>query len=155
MSPQTAPPKGSLFTLVAFVRNPLTIKVIFAMIIIHHFLQFDASSFATSVRPTIKIDNLIKNTFLGSYCSRFKVMELIMNICVLFQYKIFRNRYQYFFRYQIFSKPIPILFSIPKISETNTDTFFDTKKFRNRYQYHQNNWKSFETEKFRNRNVTL
>ena len=41
-----------LFTLVAFVRNPLTIKVIFAMINIHHILQFDASSFAASVRPT-------------------------------------------------------------------------------------------------------
>ena len=65
MSPQTAPPKGSLFTLVAFVRNPLTIKVIFAMIIIHHFLQFDASSFAASGQ--LKIDNIIKNTFLGSY----------------------------------------------------------------------------------------
>ena len=122
MSPQTAPPKGSLFTLVAFVRNPLTIKVIFAMINIHHFLHFDASSFATSVRPTIKIDSLIKNTFPCSYCSRFKVMEKIMNICVLFQYKNLRNRYQYFFRYQFFSKPIPILFSIPKKFKTDTDT---------------------------------
>jgi len=168
MSPQTAPPKGSLFTLVAFVRNPLMIKVIFAMINIHHFLHFDASSFATSVRPTIKLDSLIKNTFPCSYCSRFKVMEKIMNICVLFQYKNFRNRYQYFFRYQFFSKPIPILFSVPNFFETDTDTFFETKFFRNRYRYffrYQNfskpipipskNWKSFETEKFRNRNVTL
>ena len=71
MSPQTAPPKGSIFTLVAFVRNPLTIKVIFAMIIIHHFLQFDASSFAASVRPTK--NNLIKNTFLNSWLILFKV----------------------------------------------------------------------------------
>ena len=63
MSPQTAPPKGSIFTLVAFVRNPLTIKVIFAMIIIHHFLQFDAPSFAASVRPTK--NNLIKTLFLA------------------------------------------------------------------------------------------
>ena len=54
MSPQTTPPKGSIFTLVAFVRNPLTIKVIFAMIIIHHFLQFDASSFAAFVQLTQK-----------------------------------------------------------------------------------------------------
>ena len=74
-----------------------------------------------------------------------------MNICVLFQYKIFRNRYRYFFRYQFFSKPIPILFSIPHFFETNTDTFFDTKNFRNRYRYHQKNGKvskprSFETE---------
>ena len=71
----------------------------------------------------------------------------------------FRNRYRYFFRYQkiskpipilfpipkkietdtdtfsdnnIFSKPIPILFSIPKISETDTDTIKKMEKFRNR-----------------------
>ena len=30
----------------------------------------------------------------------------------------------------------PILFSIPKIFETDTDTFFDTKIFQNRYRYH-------------------
>ena len=47
----------------------------------------------------------------------------------------FRNRYRYFYRYQNFSKPIPILLSIPKIFETDTDTFFDTKIFRNRYRY--------------------
>ena len=45
-------------------------------------------------------------------------------------------------QYQFFSKPIPILFSIPKIFETDTDTI-------------KNKWKSFETEKFRNWNVTL
>ena len=69
--------------------------------------------------------------------------------------KFFETDTDTFFRYQFFSKPIPILFSIPKIFETNTDTFFDTKNFRNQYRYHQNNWKSFETEKFRNQNVTL
>ena len=58
-----------------------------------------------------------------------------MNICVLFQYKIFRNRYRYFLWEQNFSKPIPILFSIPKFFETDTDTFFDTNFFRNRYRY--------------------
>ena len=67
-SPQTAPPKGSLFTLVAFVINPLTIKVIFAMINIHHFLQFDASSFATSVRPTI---NITTSCGCGCKCQDF------------------------------------------------------------------------------------
>jgi len=72
-----------------------------------------------------------------------------------FDTKILRNRYQYFFRYQNFSKPIPILFSIPIFFETDTDTFFETKNFRNRYRYHPNNWNSFETDKFRNQNVTL
>ena len=37
-----------------------------------------------------------------------------------FDTKNVRNRYRYFFRYQIFPKPIPILFSIPKFSETDT-----------------------------------
>ena len=98
-----------------------------------------------------------------------------MNICVLFQYKIFRNRYRYFLWEQNFSKPIPILFLIPKFYETDTDTFFDTKVFRNRYRYffrYQNFSKPipilfsipkfFETdtdtikklEKFRNREVS-
>ena len=49
-----------------------------------------------------------------------------------FDTKNFRNRYRYFFRYQIFPKPIPILFSIPKFSETDTDTIKKIKKFRNR-----------------------
>ena len=49
--------------------------------------------------------------------------------------KFFRYRIRYFFRYQFFSIPIPILFSIPKFFETNTDTFFDTQIFRNRYRY--------------------
>ena len=40
-----------------------------------------------------------------------------------------------FFRYQKFSIPNPILFSIPKFSETDTDTFFDNKNFQNRYRY--------------------
>ena len=69
--------------------------------------------------------------------------------------KFFRNWYRYFFRYQIFSKPIPILCPIPNFFETDTDTFSNTKNFQNRYQYHQKKWKSFETEKFRNQNVTL
>ena len=59
--------------------------------------------------------------------------------------KIFRYRIRYFFRYQNFPKPIPILFSIPKIFETDTDTFFETYFFRNRYRYF------FETYFFRNR----
>ena len=48
-----------------------------------------------------------------------------------------RNRIRNFFRYQIFTIPNSILFSIPIF-------------FWYRYRYHQNNWKSFETEKFQN-----
>ena len=58
-----SPLKGGIFTLVAFVRNPLTIQVIFAMINIHHFVQFDASSFAAPVELTQRMDNLTKNMF--------------------------------------------------------------------------------------------
>ena len=57
--------------------------------------------------------------------------------------KFFWNRYRYFFRYQKFSKPIPILFPIPNFFETDTDTFIDTKIFRNRYR---KTGKGFETE---------
>ena len=78
----------------------------------------------------------------------------------------FRYRYRYFLRYQNFTKPIPILFSIPKLFET--DTFFHTKFFRNQYRYFLKP-KIFETDtdtiptigivsnprSFRNRNVTL
>ena len=49
-----------------------------------------------------------------------------------FDTKFFRYRIQYFFWYQNFSKPIPILFPIPKISETDTDTIKKMEKFRNR-----------------------
>ena len=48
---------------------------------------------------------------------------------LFFDTKIFRNRYRYFFRYQNFPKPIPILFSIPIFFETDTDTFFRYQKF--------------------------
>ena len=65
-----------------------------------------------------------------------------------------------FFRYQFFSIPIPILFSIPiffryqyryffryqNFSDTNTDTFFDTKFFRNQYRNFFSIPKIFETD---------
>ena len=44
--------RGGMFTLVAFVStsSPIIINVIFAMINIHTFLQFDTPSFAASVQ---------------------------------------------------------------------------------------------------------
>ena len=39
-----------------------------------------------------------------------------------------------FFRYQIFSRPIPRLFSVPKFFETDSETFFGTHFFRYRFQ---------------------
>ena len=61
---------------------------------------------------------------------RYQFFSILFSIPIFFRY-----RYRYFFRYQNFTKPIPILFSIPNFFETDTDTFFDTKKKRNRYQY--------------------
>merc|ERR1712024_288462 len=69
---------------------------------------------------------------------------------------------KHFFEFHIFSKPIPILFSIPKNFETDTDTFSDTKKNRNRYRYFFRYQKfpkpipipSKKMEKFRNREVS-
>ena len=46
--------RGAISTLVAFVGRHIIIKVIFAIINIHNFLQFDASSFASSVKLTQK-----------------------------------------------------------------------------------------------------
>ena len=56
-----------------------------------------------------------------------------------------------FFRYQILPIPNPILFPIPNIFNTKSDTFFDTKIFRYRIRNHLKNGKvskprSFKTE---------
>merc|ERR1712126_613686 len=39
-----------------------------------------------------------------------------------------------FFRYQIFSRPVPRLFSVPNFFETGSETFFGTKFFRDRFR---------------------
>ena len=58
-----------------------------------------------------------------------------------------------FIRYQIFSIPIPVLFSVPNFLDTGSETFFrysilpipvprlfsSTKFFQYRFQYHQKN----------------
>ena len=41
---------------------------------------------------------------------------------------------RYFFLYQFFSRPIPILFSVPNFFETDSETFFGTKFFRDRFR---------------------
>ena len=53
------------------------------------------------------------------------------------------------FRYQIFPIPNPMLFYIKKISDTESDTSFDTKYFQYRIRYF------FDTKYFRSRNVPL
>ena len=81
----------------------------------------------------------------------------------------FRYQFRYFFRYQIFPIPVPILFSgtkffryryryffpVPNFSDTGSGTFFryqilpipvprlfsGTKFFRYRFRYHQKKWK--------------
>ena len=49
-----------------------------------------------------------------------------------FDTNFFRYRIRYFFRYQNFPKPIPILFPIPKNFETDTNTIKNVEKFRTR-----------------------
>ena len=41
---------------------------------------------------------------------------------------VMRYRYQYYFRYQIFLIPIPVLFSVPNFSNTGSQTFFPIPK---------------------------
>ena len=60
---QIARKKRVIFTLVALVSLPITIKVIFAMIKFHHFLSCDASSLTDPVQLTQKRENLIKEHF--------------------------------------------------------------------------------------------
>ena len=47
-----------------------------------------------------------------------------------FRYQIFSRPIPRLFRYQNFSRPIPRLFSVPKFFETGSATFFGTKIFR-------------------------
>ena len=56
--------------------------------------------------------------------------------------KFFRDRFRDFFRYQIFSRPVPGLFSVPNFFETGSETFFGTKFFRDRFRYHQKKLKN-------------
>ena len=48
---------------------------------------------------------------------------------------IILNNTNIFFRYQIFSIPIPVLFSVPNFSETFSDTKFDRYRFRDFFRY--------------------
>ena len=59
MCPQIACLKGGIFTLFAFQRCLIImIKVFFATINIHYFLQYDVSSFGASAQLTKKSENL-------------------------------------------------------------------------------------------------
>ena len=42
-----------------------------------------------------------------------------------------------FFLYQIFPIPMPVLYSIPNLSDTGSETFSGTKFFRYWFRYHQ------------------
>merc|ERR1712126_287969 len=54
-----------------------------------------------------------------------------------------------FFRYQIFSRPVPRLFSVPNFFETGSETFFGTKFFRDRFRDYKKIKKSRGTERDR------
>ena len=64
---------------------------------------------------------------------------------------IFPYRNRYFFLYQIFLIPNPILFSIPNFICTESETIKKIEKFQNREVLKP---RSFETEKFWNREVS-
>ena len=71
MYPQMACVRGGMFTLVAFVSRPFIIKVFFAMINIHTFLQFDTPSFAASVQLIEKQkSDFKKKTLKTSYSDK-------------------------------------------------------------------------------------
>ena len=65
MCPQIACPRGGIFTLVAFVNHP--IQVIFVIINVHDFIQFDAPSFAAFVQLTQKLENSFFATFTKAF----------------------------------------------------------------------------------------
>ena len=56
----------------------------------------------------------------------FLFLQKYFQNLILFRYQIFWNRY--FFRYHKFLKPIPILFSIPKFSKTDTNIIKKNQK---------------------------
>ena len=69
--------------------------------------------------------------------------------------KFFRDRFRDFFRYLIFPRPVPRLFSVPIFFETGSETFFGTKFFWDRFRYHQNKWQIPGNRNSQDRDVTL
>ena len=75
---------------------------------------------------------MLNKTSLQSENPRLFEFQYLLNyffsklIHILFNTILFRNQYRYFFRYQKFPKPIPILFSKPIFSETDTNTNYNT-----------------------------
>ena len=70
MCPQITRQRGGIFTVVAFVTLPITIKVIFAMIDIHQFLHFDALSSTAPIQLTQKRKNSI-NEYSKTFAFNF------------------------------------------------------------------------------------
>ena len=102
----------------------------------YRFRKFLASKTVSGVGRSLK-PKILKPIFF-SIPKIFKTDTKFSETDTFFDTKNFRNRYRYFFRYQIFPKPIPILFSIPKFSETDTDTIKKNQKVSKP--------RSFETE---------
>ena len=98
---------------------------------------FLVSSKVFSESDTFSIPNFSK-LILFSIPKFFETNTKFSETDTFFDTKKFRNRYRYFFLYQIFPKPIPKLFSIPKFSETDTDTIKKNQKVSKP--------RSFETE---------
>ena len=74
MSLQSAPMRGGIFTVVAFW-NP-SVYVIFVLINVHDFIQFDASSFAafiqlTQIRKIISLRHLQYRIRYDVLCDKY------------------------------------------------------------------------------------
>ena len=79
MIPHMTPMRGRILTLVAFVSHLIIIKMIFAMIDIHYFLQFDASSLTASIQLTEKSERYM-DPFLKAPFSTGRISFLLGSI---------------------------------------------------------------------------
>ena len=64
-------------------------------------------------------------------------MSICKYQCVTRRYQIFSRPIPRLFSVPIFSRPVPRLFSVPIFFETGSKTFFGTKFFRFRFRYHK------------------
>ena len=83
--------------------------------------------------PDIMIMNIIILMVIKMIMIRFlTVCDDTQNVNETESETFFRYRIRYFFRYQIFSIPNPILFLIPNFFDTESETIKKMEKFRNR-----------------------
>ena len=114
----------------------------------HHRLRIHSVCWQWKHTPCASDTGSRKVIFFLPKISRQFVQDLFLTVCDETQ-KLNKTESKTFFPIPIFFdtesdtfsntnfflKPTPILFSIPKFSETDTNPFFDNKIFWNRYRY--------------------